>query len=520
MTKLLKSILSGVLPSHQYTIASYGACQVGIALASREQLASLPLDAFVLSGIQEHSRLKQLARGGGLIATYDAPPWTGIREVLVAPGGANNPSGIEVTVKHSPEHPEEASELVKHATTTALIAAKNEGLTSVAFDVPMEQMLDEPTAVIAMLTGIHQYFADPSTQPLRNILLRVTDKPSIETANWFIDELTAQYGVWARMINVRLDHDSQADVVAAYLDGKNQIEKTLPTHLPPHIVIAPQPLFLNEETSLIYAPAKIVGPEEGYVRPISNGLLDRAMAKVPVYMRTSGPSIPLPYCYARLRRRHDTSRISGTLLTCEQTIGMQHERSGLQVAVGEIGLTDIPRASVEHSATLFNYIVAPWSPTLTAQLLRFHAGTDIVPEEIFQKVIEGAPYTAAATLDAEELDKLLMANVLHECAEIFWYVLPAEFQERWKAIYPLEKERPGDSFYYRQLLRLHTERNIDFAQESFADKLALFWNDEIPKLFHDQGFVLSREEKEFFNVVMRFAQSRREHYGTAFIMGK
>jgi hypothetical protein len=334
------------------------------------------------------------------------------------------------------------------------------------------------------------------------------------------------------------EEDPYRSDVEAYLDERSRPSAGGPTLLPPYYVIADIPLHQarRREQELPCETADLETPASGSVRLFSDALLDRALAMVPEPLRSPEATMLPPFVYARFVKGSESereltgatgrkSRMGSFVPISETVFSVRDNRTGWIVVIGEIGLADLPRRSVEHSELLTHTFFGSACPFETAAFVHAFSGDRVVPASVLEAVRSRARRVEDSSFSIRQLDLMLVHQVLHECAEILWHVVPDSFRSRWKKLFPLGQDEETSGVYFRNLLRIYTEGAVGdsaefFASESFADVMALYWASDVPEVLRELNGGLVAKHRSFFDDVMAWVLERRRKMGSAFVLGE
>jgi hypothetical protein len=321
---------------------------------------------------------------------------------------------------------------------------------------------------------------------------------------------------------------ASATGIDAYLDERSRPSLTPPAFIRPFSTISPYPVHtLTGIPHLQFEPASMTGPAPGYVRLISDRRLDRALEMVPEFIRTANPGLPPPFVYARFTDKEPAGVGHGSerpwlVHLCPIVIG-RGESGSKRFLVGEIGLFDDRREDVADLKMLGPKIVVPETIIQMAENIRRFAKVNLIPPQVYDRVMEEAPRVDRLEYSTEEFDSILNARVLREVAATLWMALPPEMKARWTELLPLESTTETSVVYFRNLLRLHVEGLANdpnakgiFARRTFADIMALYWNAEPARIHQVLHGNVTHRFLYFINDVMTWAQDHRRKYGSVF----
>lgn len=333
--------------------------------------------------------------------------------------------------------------------------------------------------------------------------------------------------------------DPDREAVAAYLDDRSRPSLRGPRRIASYELIADLPFHLSgrrgRESGL--EPVDLWEPAPGRFRPYTDSLLDRAMGLVPSFVTTPARDLPPPFVYARFAHRSLREKRMTDAAGRERAVDMfasisetafaiQIGATGEAMVVGEIGLLDLPRREFEHSDMLFHAFFGQACPYELAELAHAFSGESMVPASLLETIKRRARRAESFDFSAEQMDLMLLHQILHECAEIFWSVIPPAFRERWAGRFPLNQEDESRGAYFRNRLRIHMEDVEEdpsgfFASETFSDILALYWaGDALPDVLRALNDGLVSEHRAFFDEVMEWAERRRDAKGSVFVLDR
>ncbi len=524
MATPLRTLLAPHVVPRDILMHKAGPCEIAVAPLPLDTLLGMPFGAFVFPEKYDIPSLTTAMNGPTSIVAYEPHPHTNVRQVIaISDSRSDRGPFFGITHKDTALAAADPALQAMRSAFAVLSVADAAGIDTVAFVEPLNA--PSPAVFFAMIKGMQTYL--DTTAGIHQILIR-TD--AVDTARTALEHLAHHVAQEVHVGHIDWQRDPYATEVAAYLDAKNQPEER-PAYIAPYCDIMGTPLFSSgaEDNDRGLRVADIDRAAPDYVRLISTTLLDRALDGIPPYVRTVEANVIPPYTYARgyFTGRHIHKGLSPTWLLQQCCYQVTHSITGYTHTIGEIALIDIPRANIAHTDALAHLILTPAVPRAMAEFLQRTSGTSLLPAHIYDRIMRSTGPLAAQEFDTAELDKVLITMVRHELAEILWFALPDELKERWKTLYPMEKDTPGDVVYYRNLLRAHVEQLVAarartdfFSQETFADKLGLFWSthEEIPAILHDQGCALTREERQYFDMLMTYMRSRRARYGSAFVV--
>ncbi|MFH0799615.1 MAG: hypothetical protein V2A66_05470 [Pseudomonadota bacterium] len=326
--------------------------------------------------------------------------------------------------------------------------------------------------------------------------------------------------------------------IDVYLDKKSRPSLTPPALIPPFSNISasgtplPYPMrtlraLLTGSSSLQFEPASMTGPAPGDVRLISDEQLDHVLKMVPDVIRTAEPEFPPPLVYARfIDKRPASVGSSGWNFwfthLCTAAIGGGKTTLRRSI-VGEIGLFDDSRESLRDIEQLGLRIVGPETISAMTEYIRRFAKVNPIPPEIYHRIMKEAPRAGKLEFSTEEFELILNMQILRDVAATLWIALPPEMKARWMELFPLESTTETSGVYFRNLLYLHLEGLADdpearnfFAQKTFADIMALYWNTEPAHIHRELDGNTINRFLHFITDVMKWAQDRRQKYGSAF----
>ncbi len=320
------------------------------------------------------------------------------------------------------------------------------------------------------------------------------------------------------------EYDEHADIVAGYLEDNRGDETETP--------LIPNSIEVLSGTLLSFPGMRSLPPQarpyDGYVRLITNSVLNGAARKLPEYLiGTKDAAIP-SILFSRIvmppDKRMDTEngfRVVVKSHLVNVGVLLREPTTGQEFILGEIGLVEMPVDNVGHSRELESIILSQFFPRELAQFYEHVHGKGIVPAAVFQEINNEAIEAESIEETRELFDECLGLQVLHECAEIVWYSLPESFKEEWKRIYPLMGNRDRSYVRFRNLMRFYAEQDQGsaeefFARETFADKMGLYWDgpDSVGRVVFKAR--ITDQENVFFRNVEALLKKRKQLDGTPF----
>lgn len=195
-------------------------------------------------------------------------------------------------------------------------------------------------------------------------------------------------------------------------------------------------------------------------------------------------------------------------------------------SMGEIALMDIGIEHLSHTDLLTGFILLHYLPVALAGYLRRFGGSKLIPDEAYERMIANYDLGETHPFDTEQFDIIIEHQIHHEVAELFWRSLPTQIKREWMRLYPLDIDRQNDTIFYRNFLRLYIEGTGNksaeefFAQETFADRLAMYWGGETPQILGNQENLNTPEIEAFFGRVMNLARLKHAAHGSVFAAAK
>ncbi|MBT3182740.1 MAG: hypothetical protein HN337_09580 [Deltaproteobacteria bacterium] len=523
----LTALLSGNPHVSGFSVATIAGCEVAVAYMPSAQLMRMPFDAFAISS--SHQDFHPLSNLPGY-KRFDFPQrQSGISELFALKNGAASPALLFVSA-----NPDEAT-LVNHtqtATISALQVADTHKLSSIAFISPFsiddDSEMEPAYQMGTMLSGITTALQINTTSPFTQIVIGVESAEDIRV----FDDFMARIGSITRKSLLRTHRNRTEGVgndhYAAYLKRRMSRDTTAPSLIRSYTPFSPEkPLILQPriaDPSMPISLANMQKPSSGYIRLISNRLLDRAMKMVPEFIRTvRSHEYITPYHYSRVALATPIDSNAQTVRTPIRgvTFAAPSSDNSAEFIVGEIALIDLPYEDLDAPYKMGGLISQISMPRVILDILKSEGAS--LPDDILTRVTDNLDRIRPNILKHEEIENFLIFAVLHECAEILWASLPDTLRNEWKRIYPLNGDRKGDRVLYRNLIRTRIEMKPGddpdnyFARETFADKLALHWHDSPPEVLSNEGTLPDQKLQTYFSRVMSFLMYQRSAYGAALI---
>lgn len=526
------NMLSGALPPPDFFVTQLQGCELGFARMPSAALAAMPFDAFVLADSTHYTMGHALFTPYPRVVSYQLPTDPSIGSTFAAVGREGHPSLIKVNADYVANDGKDPTDVVVFSMLASLKIACLLGFESIAFTVPrgrteddLPSPLRERASLVSMIGGLQLFLGTTDGCRLRQILIRVAETDSLNLARACFSPDDWPF--------VREIGDEGEDTFSG--EVKTWIARKTSPEAPPRLIMSLDEFMDTfKPVSPDGQPSRIVSrlsssasPEPGYVRPYSNSILDRALAMMPELMSTTEDGNIPPYIFER-RMHHSSERSTETLfhyaLIQESATLLTRPGSDVHPILGEIYLTDVPQPKPTTSRDIAQVIVVPQIPHLLAEMIFKHSGTTLMPDDVYLKILTGMDLFRLDAFDAEDMDRILVFGVLHECAEIFWYSLPDEMQAQWRQLHQMDVDPINDFTHYKNLLRTYIEcrgepgdRGDFLARETFADKLALSWNTDVPHIFTRMGWNITPRERNFLEQAMSLAAERRRRYGRALV---
>jgi hypothetical protein len=369
----------------------------------------------------------------------------------------------------------------------------------------------------ALLDGAWQTYATHPEAPSELFVLFETD---VQLQAFFVS-LRNFY-----LKTAEIDLEERARV---YLEMRSRPDSADYESLYATTAFSERPFHLADDYTGRLEAAPLEGPQQGDVRLHSDAIVAQALSLVPAWLRKLNDELPSPFLIARLRYRNSGSQ-SGTpsfYAPIGYSANLFSDAASNRCIVGEIGILDIPRDRLESAGSLVYHVFGQTMPYQLSQALE-EDGHISLPDAVRRRFDDECPRAENFYFDTRQFDLMLIHQVLHECAEILWHVLDPSDQRRWMQDFPLEGDGYRSTVYYRNLLRVHTEMDpvrgkdgmrSSFAQETFADALALYWaGDQIPELLAKPNARLIRETQPYFAALMASLLIRCRERGSAFVL--
>ncbi len=520
----LTTLLSHNPHVRSFSTATVAGCDIIAVNMPSTHLMQIPFDAFAISNA--HPQYLSLSNVSGYTRFDFMPRQSCISDLFASKGNSQSPSIL--CVKADPSIPTHINH-TQTATISALQVAAAHRFSSIAFVHPfMIQDGETPEHQFGtMVTGIMTALLFNGEHRFKEIVIGVDNDDDIKWFDKAIERaghLTRERLQAAHRERLRMQYQAEFQ---AFITERTKKDGRPPHLIMPYTVRSDRPMIVWPGLSGPSVPIDVANLKKtkgGYVRLISNAVLDRAMKMVPEFLRTvrSREYIP-PFHYSRvsLVRPEDPDALSYlTPMRCVVSFVPSTDGSAHFLAA-EIALMDLPIEKVDEPYKLASLTLERCMPRLTVELLRENGSR--VPDSIYRRIVENLGPPQLPKLNRDEVERYLIYGVLHECAETIWYSLPASLREKWKSLYPLNGDRKDDRVFYRNLLRVHFEMRDGedeadyFAKETFADKLALHWHENPPSVLRNDGTLPSDEMKTFFMEVIARLLFRRARYGSALI---
>jgi hypothetical protein len=510
--------------SYPHRCAALGGLQIVGVVASPAALKRLPIQAFVVPASVAHDRSLHSLMGpqaGDMISALK-----GEKQPVLAKGDSNGPSFLFLP------------KLWDDPVRFALEVLADDGVKRVGFLKPLylgaTGRVDvdnwDPGLLVGGLLTYHQAEAQGGPS---EILIPFRDEGQMRC---FFERLESERERTTGPARFRItEEDPNREVVHAYLNERSLPSPRPPALIVPYLAISKIPFHKagRRRQTDPAEPVDLQAPASGHVRLYSDALLDRAMAMVPEFVRIPDPQLLPAFVYARfsqqeirVRRVRDAAnrerRIGSFAPISESVFAVESDRTPKVSVVGEIGLQDLPRQDFEHSEILTHTFFATAFPFESAEFVRAMSGDRVVPSQVFEMIEARARRVEAFSFSTEQLDLMLIHQIVHECAEILWHVLPDSLRDLWIKNFPLYQEDETRGVYFRNLLRIYVEgeeaNSAEFlASESFSDILALYWAHDLPEVLAALNEGLVAKHRSFFDDVMAWVAARREKEGSAFL---
>jgi hypothetical protein len=503
-----------------------GGVEIGVVNMPTTALIQMPFEAFAISGahpsydhlgaVTGYSRVDFNPRPAGLSELFllrasFCPTLVLAKAEALSGRGNGGPAGA--------------------AAVGTFQAAMAEGVSELVFigpfftDSTRGKVPNPENSLAGMVSGISTFLGYGDHGSIRRILVGVTDPQSLRDFQHFLEGLGVDPQTSGAMAVEGGRFVEGDDAIRAYVARKRLHDAEQPQLIPPFLAVSNSPLIIKSRDAgeLGLSPARLCGPEDGFVRLMSNRELDAAMARVPEFIRNAGPPLLSPYVFARMMARSVLRNGDHrAMMPIRYTTFMASHRScDAKFVIGEIALMDVPEKAFCSAEAIAHFLVAQQMPVVMARHVRYFTGSSYIPDDVYGRILKNIGEPRLERLDIALYDSIMQYQLLHECAEILWGTLPRDIQEQWMRLYPLASDRKGDTIFYRNFLRLSMEPDVSehsspeefFASETFADKLALYWQQDVPSIFDDEATRPTPQMIAFFERVMALLRQRHERYG-------
>jgi len=534
MSQTLHTTLANLLPASSFFLTTVGNCEVAAAVLPQAQIYDIPFDGFVMSDTNGGIDLGSPSSR----TRFDYLRDQGISGVILERPDEIDADLITVDADYVADDQEHNGDIAFHSAFAALSMATHRDMEAIAFSslpgrstADVNSALPASVSALATASGILTFLRAYQTSPLRRIMIRVPDNSTLDSFMKLFGYAQVEEDPLEKTRVQEIPKEHEHEWLETFLDERSVAEKGAPKSIPHYdfnFNVSPAVAVAVQMGDRVYAvdPNHI---DRGHVRLITNSILDRAMDRVPPFIRSPKLGLRPPYVYARLKIP-SLGTGNDPFLTFKLIQGVvlhtQNSPPNADHISGEIGLVDTPREYIGCANDLFRTTGQFMIPARVAEFYRKISGSTIIPRPIYERVMRNCPSHISTPFNPTETDRMLTFFVLHECAEIFWSTLPKRMQEKWMEYHRLDMDIPGDISHYRNLLRVFIENKVFkideaqefFAREIFADKLALYWIDDAPLTIVANGPIHSDREIAVFEDAMNLARRRYHENGSAFII--